>query len=216
MRQIYMCASNARSAVLLTSTFVLCALTGCYHRDISAGTFHGLTIGMDKADTFLAARNLGATLATAIPCGYVVRRDNLDQLPWLDHAEGVRVSESGRQFIVGYFSGDRIVKIYAPQNVDQDFAQLFSIGDDRSTVRVAVRNAISTRANTYAHPIIQHDALDSVHLDAILPDATRASALRDCWNFQVTTVKPAGAYYELTFKQNGLVKVSYTRPWIRE
>jgi hypothetical protein len=190
---------------------VLCAITACAHREITAGTFDGLTIGMNKTDALLAARKLGATLATAIPCGYVVRRDNLDQLPWLDSAEGVRVMQSGRQSIDAYFSGDRIDRVYAGPKADQDFARLFSIGDDRNTVRIAVRNAISTRANTYAHPIIQQDAAASVHLDAPFPDTT---ALRDCWEFEVTSVKPADAYYGLTFKQNGLISISYRRPWI--
>jgi len=79
-----------------------------------------------------------------------------------------------------------------------------------------IRNVISTHADTYAHPIIQYDALDSIHLDAALPDSTRAADLRDCWDVEVNSVKPAGALYELTFRQNTLVKISYTRSWIRE
>jgi hypothetical protein len=211
-----MSASTAQRVMFLASTFLLCGLTGCYHREVTSGSFHGLTIGMNKADAFVAARNLGATLASAIPCGNVVRRDSVDEIQWLDDAEGVRVTESGGQFIDAYFSGDRVVRIYFSPNADEDFARLFARGDDRSTVRLKVSNVVSTRANTYAHPIIQHDALDSIHLDAALPDSTRAAELRDCWNVEVNSVKPAGALYELTFKQNTLVKISYTRPWIRE
>jgi hypothetical protein len=202
--------------MFLALLFVPCSLSGCYRREISSGSFHGLTIGMDKPSAFLAARNLGATMAFAIPCGNVVRRDNADQVQWLDDAEGVRVMESGKQFIDTYFSGDRIVRIYVPPNADENFARLFATGDDRSTARLAVHKAITTRANTYAHPIIEHDALDSVHLDAALPDATRAATLRDCWNIEVTSVKPAGALYKLTFKKNHLVKISYTHPWMAE
>jgi hypothetical protein len=208
-------ASTTR-AMLLAPLVSLCALTGGCNREISTGSFNGLAIGMNKADAFLAARNLGGHLATAIPCGDVVRKDNLNGMPWLDRAEGIRVAEFSGRYTQAYFSVGRVASVESSPNLDSALASLFIIGDDLNTVRQKVTSTLGSRSNMYAHPIIHHDVLGSIDLDAALPNAEGTTGLRDCWKFEVTSVKPAGAYYELTFGQNRLTKISYRRPWIRE
>ena len=97
--------TSTNRAMLLTPLLSLCALTGGCSREISTGSPSGLAIGMNKADAFLAARNLGAHLATAMPCGDVVRKGNFNGMPWLDRAEGIRVAEVDGRYTQAYFSG---------------------------------------------------------------------------------------------------------------
>lgn len=104
-------AISTHRPVRLLLTLLICALTCGCERQISTGSFNGLTIGMGKPEAFLAARSLGAHLATAIPCGAVVREDTYDGLTWLDHAEGVRVSDYRGPYAQAYFPASRVASV---------------------------------------------------------------------------------------------------------
>jgi len=208
---------GASRRVVATISVALLVTVGCgkemslfvERHVITVGTFDGLTIGMSRAATFAAARQLGATTVSAIPCAGF---EHVRELPTLSGLEGIRINDE-KSYVDIYFLDGHVTKIVSSPVVD--FVTRVSIGDKEDAARkeldVLLRSVSDLRAST----IVRHDGDDTLHLTALSSDDERKFKSHDCWSFEVTSIKPAGAIYDITFNKAGLTMIIYRRARIR-
>jgi hypothetical protein len=180
---------------------------------ITKGSYDGLTIGMDKAAALAVAKALGADVASPFPCmWFSVSQKNLRELPKLTDVEGLRLF-GGQLILVDIFLSDgRVSKIY--EFPAAHIASPVNIGDDAADVRAKIVALVNLRSDAHVQPIVPRFD-DTLHLDSSSQMDEKTLKAHQCWDFELPTVKPAGAFYELTFNDQKLTKISYRRPRIR-
>lgn len=216
-----MSVHTARIATLFLLTFF--AGSGCSKifsavfvesQEVTRGSLHGLTVGMSRKDTAVAARRLGSHFITPVPCSsQTISRDNKAELPeLLSNAEGISVGDS-RSFLNLYFNDGRVLKKFA--SPAGDVLPTVGVGEELGSVREKIEQLMRFRNDVTINAIVNRDLVDTVSLDENegLEDV-RLSA-HACWRLELTSAKPAGATYDLTFKKGALTKIAYRRGRIR-
>jgi hypothetical protein len=178
--------------------------------DTKSGEFRGLRIGMNMEQAFSTARSLGAKLIAPIPCdNFRVNQGNQRDLPALDSLEGIRITDSHGLFEDLYFRAGRVVRVESSPKT----SPLLSVsnGDATSGLREKIISLLQTRQDLMVHAIVNHEDQDVVSLSETMP----TTYLHDCWRFELTDVKPAGATFDLTFNRGSLTDILYRRARIR-
>ena len=179
-------------------------------REVTAGEYNGLVIGMDRDRTVEAVKALGAQVISAIPCGpFRVSTGSADTLPSLADLEGIRVTDSVSHFEDIYFVNGKVSRIAHTPGVD--LLAGIAVGADLDVVR----KKLASTAGLTATPIVDLQNGGVVTLSGA--DSLPANPLgsHTCWRFEVNSVAPAGAVYEIDFGPGGLKRVLYRRPRVR-
>ena len=181
-------------------------------REVTAGSLGALSIGMTSDIALSAARSMGASLVAPIPCGdFRVSQSNLAELPPLSSLEGLRVTDYQNFFVDVYFADDKVSRLVgAPGATTIGLNE----GDDLQTARAKITSAMQSRNGLVAHAIVDHNRQDVVSL-ASNPDSGPKALLHNCWRFEVSSIKPAGATYDIWFDEGRLTKIVYRRSRLR-
>ena len=178
---------------------------------ITKGTFNGLAIGMMRPQVLSIASTLGARYISPTPCqDFRISKSNSDELPSLAGLEGLRVTNEKTGFVDVYFSGGSVSKIV--RSPIALFLTEIKVGDDVESVRASLLAILKFRETFTVAPIVNtnNDAGTSP-LDRISVKEADIDS-HDCWQFEINSVKPAGAVYKVTFATNWLKRIVYRRP----
>lgn len=181
-------------------------------REVTAGNLGALSIGMTSDVALSAARSMGASLVAPIPCvDFKVSQSNLAELPTLSSLEGLRVTDYQHFFVDVYFADDKVSRLVGSPGAT---TMGLNEGDDLQTVKAKIASAMQSRSDLVAHAIVDHSRQDVVSL-APNPDNGSKALLHNCWRFEVSSIKPAGATYDLRFDEGRLTKIVYRRSRLR-
>jgi hypothetical protein len=213
-------ASSVRATQIMPLVVLIVSCTCCGgDRSIfveehvtTAGTFNGLTIGTMSPQVLSVASTLGATQINPTPCeDFRISLSNVSQLPPLAELEGVRVTNKN-SFVDIYFAGNvvtRIVRSPLPA-----FLTDISIGNDMSVVRAALIATLKSTADASIAPVVNTGSDWGVLiLDGISGKQPDIDS-HNCWQFEINSVRPAGAFYKLVFANKRLESIKYRRPRI--
>jgi hypothetical protein len=178
-------------------------------RVIKAGTYNGLSIGMTQMQAFAVASRLGAAAIAPSPCdSFVVSKKNIGALPALSTIEGVRLIDTNGSYVDVYLKGGQVSKISVSPTLS--FLVPVSIGDEISIAREKLISALKARSSLSIYSIVGEDN-GALPLNPDTPPDLVATRQHNCWIFELTNVKPAGATYELVFAKDGLARITYRR-----
>lgn len=181
-------------------------------REVTAGSLGALSIGMTSEVALSAARTMGASLVAPIPCAdFRVTQSNLADLPPLSSLEGLRVTDYKGLFADVYFADGRVSRLVASPGFG---AIGLNQGDDLQVARAKITSNLQAHDDLMAHAIVDHNRQDTVSLDAD-PNGSTKELMHDCWRFEINSIKPAGAIYDLSFHEAHLAKIAYRRPRLR-
>jgi hypothetical protein len=182
-------------------------------RVIKTGTYNGLSIGMTKLQAFSVASRLGAAVIAPSPCDpFVVSKDNAGDLPSLSTVEGVRLTDTNGSYVDIYIKGGQVSKIILSPT--PSFPVPVSIGDKTTVAKEKLISALMARSSLSIHPIVGENT-NALKLNSNTLADQAAAGQHNCWKFELTRVKPAGATYELVFADNGLSMIIYRRARVR-
>jgi hypothetical protein len=183
-------------------------------RVIKAGTYNGLSIGMTKMKAFAVASSLGAAVIAPSPCdAFRVSKKNIGALPALSPIEGVRLVDTNGSYVDIYLKGGQVSKTIVSPTLS--FPVPVSIGDKASVARQKLVSALMARSSLSMFPMVGENN-DALPLTPDSPIEQTATSQHNCWMFELTNVKPAGATYELIFAPgDGLSMIIYQRARVR-
>jgi hypothetical protein len=182
-------------------------------RVIKAGTYNGLSIGMTKTQAFSVASRLGAAVISPSPCdSFVVSKKNMSDLPALSTIEGVRLNDRDGSYVDIYLKGGQVSNTKASPTLS--FPVPVSIGDESAVAREKLISALKTRGSLSVTAIVGENN-GALSLNPATPPDPAATRQHNCWIFELTNVKPAGATYQLVFTEDGLAKIVYRRARVR-
>lgn len=200
---------------------VLLCLTACRptsspfveQRQITAGSLNGFSIGMSPSQALPAAKRLGAKFITPTPCApFIVTGASLSQIPSFHGLEGVRVTDARPGFVDAYFSGGKVSAVVRSP-IGQSLPTI-PVGDTVEDLREALASNMSADSSLSVAPIVNISEVGALSLEDMSSTAEKMKSHR-CWLFELTSVKPAGATYELAFGTAGLETILYRRARIR-
>jgi hypothetical protein len=111
-----------------------------------------------------------------------------------------------------YFSDGRIYKIERAYN--DKFPQ-FQMGDTISNTIDKLISALKSNGDIRMTPIVDYEGTPSYEAIIVSKDANSKLFKYSAWEFEVPSIRPAGAYYTLHFSNQRLYKIEYRRPRIR-
>ena len=204
----------------LLGFMLVLALAGCSEsalverQEITSGGFNGLLIGMDKPAVLQSAGRLKATHMKPIACvPFRITQSNASSLPALEAIDGVRVVTDAGRFVDVYFSNRRVSKVLSSA---ESLAEVgIHVGDNLQSARRQLLKALREGNKVVVTPIISFAAGEYVSLATITGEETKSLYSYDCWKFEVQSVSPAGATYDVTFQQGLLRHISYHRPRVQ-
>ena len=183
-------------------------------KEVNRGALNGLTVEMNRKEAAMVARRLGSHFITPVPCSsQTISKSNLSELPLLlSSAEGISINSS-KSFLVVYLSAGRVVKKFiSPAG---DVLPSVVVGDELGVVWEKIDQLMKLRNDVSVYAIVNTEFVDTMSLD-------QSEGLEDvrlnahaCWRFELTSAKPAGATYDLIFKNGALTKIDYRRGRIR-
>lgn len=182
-------------------------------RVIKTGTYNGLSIGMTKMQAFAVASRLGATVIAPSPCdSFRVSKRNIGTLPTFATIEGVRLVDASGSYVDIYLKGGLVSKTIVSPTLS--FPVPVSIGDETPLARQKLISALMARSTLSVFPIVGEDN-NALPLNPDSPADQTVISQHNCWKFELTNVKPAGATYELKFAGDGLSRIVYQRARVR-
>jgi len=210
---------KAESVVLACSLVVLAACgTGnssslVEQREVTAGEYNGLVIGMDRGRTLEAAKALGAQVISVTPCNtFRVSAGSSSSLPSLTGLEGIRLTDSESHFEDIYFADGKVSRI--AHTPGTDLLAGVGVGDDIDVVGKRLITGVST-GGLAVTPIVDMGNGGVVTLSGTGPLPANPLGSHNCWRFEINSVAPAGATYEIEFHRDSLKRVLYRRPRVR-
>ena len=188
----------------LMSTFSCGSLSAIFveSHEITSGSFRGITIGMTRMETLVSARKLGASVVSAIPCPYNFETDSQLISP---PPEGLRITDDRSYFDI-YFRNNSVENIISSPT--GKFPLGVNIGDSAAQANDKIRYTTLNYSKIRVHSIVRNE-YKSIYSPSYL-DKNMINS-HDCWEFEITNVKPSGESYDLTFKGSNLAKLSYRR-----
>jgi hypothetical protein len=181
-------------------------------REVTAGEYNGLVIGADKDHTLEAVKALGAQVISATPCDpFRVALGSSDSLS-LGNLEGIRVTDPKSHFEDIYFKDGKVLR--RTHTPGTELVAGIADGDDVEAVGKKLTTGGSTEGLT-ATPIVdmQNGGVVTLSGSESVPANTLGS--HNCWRFEINSVAPAGAVYEIDFGQTGLKRILYRRARVR-
>jgi len=183
-------------------------------RSITQGQFNGLSIGMDRAQTLAVVKKLGVHVISPTPCDlFRISKANAAELPSLRGVDGVRITDRQSHFMDIYLSGGRVSKI--AQTPESDIIASTSVGNDENVVRDKILKNLESQDGLLVVPIVEYNDHGSLPNDNVSSANPLDLESHNCWLFEVTSVSPAGATYEIQFGTAGLQGILYRRRKIR-
>jgi hypothetical protein len=183
-------------------------------REIRTGNFNGLAIGMNREQALAVAKKLGAYMVSAIPCQrFRISKDNATELPSLSGLDGIRVTNRRDLFADIYFGDGQVSKI--TRSPTTDLMATTGIGDRVDAVRARLLLDLNSQDGLSVTPIIADENSSTLKLGDLASDQALRFQSHNCWRFEVNSVAPAGATYEIYFGDGGLERISYRRPRIK-
>jgi hypothetical protein len=180
-------------------------------REVTAGEYNGLVIGADKDRTLKAVQALGAQVISATPCdSFRVPLGSSSSLS-LGNLEGIRITDSESHFEDIYFKDGKVSR--SAHTPGKDLVAGIAVADDLEAVRKKLTTGGSTEGLA-ATPIVDMQNGGVVTLSGTAPPAGSLGA-HSCWRFEINSVAPAGAVYEIDFGQTGLKRILYRRARVR-
>ncbi|HEY4211869.1 MAG TPA: hypothetical protein VGM84_10345 [Steroidobacteraceae bacterium] len=180
-------------------------------RTITEGSYDGLQIGQSKHDAFMRAQALGARFIRSTQCGgFLLSREGLGLWSSLDDFDGLELEEpSGRTEVD--FSRGRVSRV-----ADSAHGSLApKLGESTAEVRDQLRSLLATRRDLTVRPVLRGVEGEVVNLSHLTEADERLVRVCNTWDFEIPSIKPAGAYYTLTFDSSGLKSIAYRRPRVR-
>jgi hypothetical protein len=211
--------ASGLAAVLLTAALLTVACTDSSsllveRKEITQGSFHGITIGSDKQRVLASIFSMGAYAVRPVTClDFSVGVGNRKELPALSELHGVRASAGDGQYANVYFDAGRVSKILAtPSN--PLFPDL-KVGDSTEAVSEQLDALWSARPDVTVIPLPAYLEGGVFKLGELGEDDKLRLFGYNCWQFEVSAESPAGAVYKLHFSRDGLERISYQRARIR-
>lgn len=168
---------------------------------------------MNKMQAFAVASALGAAVIAPSPCdSFRVSKRNIGALPAFSTIEGVRLVDTNGSYVDIYLKGGLVSKTIVSPTLS--FPVPVSIGDETSVARQKLISALTARSSLSIFPIVGENN-SALPLNADSPIDQTAASQHNCWIFELTNVKPAGATYEIQFTGDGLSRIVYQRARVR-
>lgn len=181
-------------------------------REVTAGEYNGLVIGANKDRTLEAVKALGAQVISARPCDpFRVALDSSNSLS-LGNLEGIRITDPEGHFQDTYFKHGKVSR--STHTPGKELVAGIAVEDEVEVVRKKLTTGASTEGLA-ATPIVdmQNDGVVMLSGADSLPANSLGS--HNCWRFEINSVAPAGAVYEIDFGQTGLKRILYRRARVR-
>jgi hypothetical protein len=181
--------------------------------ELTAGSLNGLAIGMTRDQVLGVAKTLGAHVISATPCmKFRISASAASSLPSPSDLEGVRITDSQYHFQDIYFASGKISRIARTPRTD--LVPGIAVGDNIEQVR-KILSTTESRDELAIMPIVDLQNGGVVTMgDGSSPNADPLGS-HSCWQFEINSVAPAGAVYEIEFGASGLKRILYRRPRIR-
>jgi hypothetical protein len=182
-------------------------------REISAGSFNGLAIGMSREQVLGVAKTLGAHVISATPCMmFRISASAANSLPSPGDLEGVRITDRQSHFQDIYFINGKVSRITHTPGID--LLPGAAVGDNIDHVRKILSAGESTD-DLAIMPIVDLENGGVLTIDDGSSLNANALGSHNCWRFEINSVAPAGAVYEIEVGTVGLKRILYRRPRIR-
>jgi hypothetical protein len=181
--------------------------------EITAGGFNGLTIGMSREQVLGVAKTLGAHVISARPCmKFTISAGTANSLPALGELEGVRITDRQNHFQDIYFTDGKVSRI--THTPGTDLLPGSAVGDNIDHVR-KIFSAGESMDGLAITPIVDLQNGGVLTIDDGSSLNANPLGSHSCWQFEINSVAPAGAVYEIEFGTGGLKRILYRRPRIR-
>jgi hypothetical protein len=181
-------------------------------REVTAGEYNGLVIGADKDRTLEAVKALGAQVISARPCdAFRVALGSSNSLP-LGNLEGIRITDPESHFEDIYFKDGKVSR--SAHTPGKELVAGITVGDEVEVVRKKLTTGASTEGLAAA-PIVDMQNGGVVTLSGADSLPAKSLGSHNCWRFEINSVAPAGAVYEIDFGQSGLKRILYRRARVR-
>jgi hypothetical protein len=212
------CMGNIRESLGLLSLLVLAACSKgtspfVEQHEITTGRFNGLAIGMSRAQTLGVVKTLGAHVISATPClKFRIPAGAARSMPSPPDFEGVRLTDRQNHFQDLYFTNGKVTRIAHTAGI-----QLVP-GAANGVTTDDIRKILSIRKSNdglFIAPIADSENGGILTIDDGGSLNPTALAAHGCWRFEIDSIAPAGAVYEIEFGPLGLKRILYRRPRIR-
>jgi hypothetical protein len=205
-----------RATLVMTLLLTGCGESGSLlveQHEITEGGFNGLKIGMNRIQVVDVATALGTRLMTAVPCEkFRVYTGSTNILPSFVGLEGIRITDDQSHFQDIYFRTGKVTKVVGTPAVE--LVAGVTTGQAVSDLRDLLGSKDSS-ARLAISPIVDVEDAGILNLDVGASSVEGRVQKHDCWRFEVNSVKPAGAVYEIAFGPSGLNSIKYRRARIR-
>lgn len=206
----------AITGVLVASVLGLVPLAPVFVEShvITDGKFGNLVIGESKIEALSSISEIDPTTTiNPVPAqDFFISKKNLADISDVKTAHGVRLFDYHGTSVDIYFSNYRVYKVNRSYN--NRFPQ-FQVGDTTSVTIVKLLSVLKTNNGFFLNPAVDYEGTRSYNIQTVLKDTTSKLFKYDAWEFEVSKVRPAGAFYTLFFSNQHLDKIEYRRPRIR-
>lgn len=206
-------------AGMLGFLLAVALLAGCSSvlfetESVFKGSYRGLDIGATKEATLESIRKLEAYAVMPIPAeDFSVTKSNIEELVRIENTEGIRLTNYRGLAIDLFFRKRKVARIR--RSVPAKDNAWFHEGEPQADVRKKLEEILMSDEPMGVFPIVYYEGNGWVELNMPTPEILGMLSNYQAWKFEVSQDKPAGAFFEVFFKNDRLVRVDYRRARIR-